>query len=163
MASLLSVLSAMGSTVLFFQGLLHAPGITYYVPFAAGVLLISLGADYNVFIVARIWSEAERRPIREAIVVAAPLASRAITLAGLALAGSFAFLALIPVLAFRQLAFMLAVGVLIDSFLVRSVLVPSLLATLRGASEWPWRRLRRARPPDEHAPAAPAGSSPPNG
>jgi RND superfamily putative drug exporter len=162
-ASLLSVLSAMGSTVLFFQGLLHAPGITYYVPFAAGVLLISLGADYNVFIVARIWSEAERRPIREAIVVAAPLASRAITLAGLALAGSFAFLALIPVLAFRQLAFMLAVGVLIDSFLVRSVLVPSLLATLRGASEWPWRRLRRARPPDEHAPAAPAGSSPPNG
>jgi RND superfamily putative drug exporter len=146
-ASILSVLSALGLTVVVFQGVLHSPGIAYYVPFAAGVLLISLGSDYNVFIVARIWTEAERRPMREAIVTAAPLASRAIALAGVALAGSFALLALVPVLAFRELAFMLAAGVLIDSFVVRSVLVPSLLALLGGTSEWPWRRLRTAREP----------------
>ena len=60
------------------------------------MLLVSLGSDYNVFVAGRIWQEAERRPLREAIAVAAPRASRAISVAGIALAASFAMLALVP-------------------------------------------------------------------
>ena len=54
-ASVASVAAALGLTTLFFQGLLGHSDITYYVPFAAGVLLVSLGSDYNVYVVGRIW------------------------------------------------------------------------------------------------------------
>ncbi len=63
--------------------------IAYYVPFAVAVLLLSLGSDYNLLLVDRIWQEAEKRPTREAIRVAAPRSSAAITIAGVAFAGSF--------------------------------------------------------------------------
>ena len=77
-ASVLSVAATLGLTTYFFQGFLDHSDLTYYVPFAAGVLLVSLGSDYNVFVAGRIWQEAGRRPLREAIAVAAPGASRAI-------------------------------------------------------------------------------------
>ena len=95
-ASVLSVAATLGLTTYVFQGLLGHSDLTYYVPFAAGVLLVSLGSDYNVFVAGRIWQEAERRPLREAIAVAAPRASRAISVAGIALAASFAMLASSP-------------------------------------------------------------------
>ena len=95
-ASVLSLLATLGLTVWIFQHRLGYDGLVYYVPFTVAVLLISLGADYNVFVVGRIWAEARRRPLREAIAVASSQASRAITVAGLALATSFALLALIP-------------------------------------------------------------------
>ena len=92
------------------------------------MLLISLGSDYNVFLVGRIWEERRRRPLRGAIETAVPRARRAISVAALALTLSFAMLAFVDLAAFRQLAFLLAAGILIDSFLVRSVLVPALVA-----------------------------------
>ena len=82
-SSALSVAATLGLTTFFFQGYLGHRDLTYYVPFAAGVLLVSLGSDYNVFVAGRIWQEAGRRPLREAIAVAAPRASRAIGVAGL--------------------------------------------------------------------------------
>jgi len=109
----------------------------FFVPFAAGVLLVSLGSDYNVFVVGRIWEEARSRPAREAVAVAAPRASRAITTAGIALAASFGLLALIPLEQFRQLAIFMAVGVLLDTVIVRSLLVPSLVALTGRAGMWP--------------------------
>ena len=99
-----------------FQDLLGHSDLTYYVPFAAGVLLICLGSDYNVYVVGRIWQEAERMPLREAIAFAAPRASKAIGVAGIALATSFGMLAVVPIDGFRELAFMLAVGALISLF-----------------------------------------------
>ena len=105
--------------------------MTYYVPFAAAVLLLSLGSDYNVFVVGRIWQTARERPLREAIVEEAPRASSTITTAGLTLGGSFALLALIPLRPMRELALALAGGILLDTFVVRSLLVPSLLALFR--------------------------------
>jgi len=124
-------------TTLVFQIWLGHPGLTYYVPFAAAVLLVALGSDYNVFVVGRIWQENRTLPLRDAIRVAAPRASRAIGVAGLALAGSFALLALVPLVPFREFAFAMAVGVLIDSFLVRSLLVPSLMTLFGRFSHWP--------------------------
>jgi RND superfamily putative drug exporter len=138
-ASVLSVAATLGLTTYVFQGLLGHSDLTYYVPFAAGVLLVSLGSDYNVFVAGRIWQEAERRPLREAIAVAAPRASRAISVAGIALAASFAMLAIVPVDGFREFAFMMSVGVLLETFLVRPVLIPALVVLFGSAGAWPGR------------------------
>jgi putative drug exporter of the RND superfamily len=138
-ASVLSVAATLGLTTYVFQGLLGHSDLTYYVPFAAGVLLVSLGSDYNVFVAGRIWQEAERRPLREAIAIAAPRASRAISVAGIALAASFAMLALVPVDGFREFAFMMGVGVLLETFLVRPVLIPALIVLFGDAGAWPGR------------------------
>jgi putative drug exporter of the RND superfamily len=137
----LAPLAALGLAVGFFQGLLGYPELTYFVPLAAGVLLIALGSDYNIFLVGRIWSEAGDLPLREAILAAGSGASHAISAAGLVLAASFAALALVPLVAFQQLAFVLSVGLLIDAFLVRSVLTPAVIALVGERSSWPSSRL----------------------
>jgi RND superfamily putative drug exporter len=136
-ASVLALTAAIGVTTWVFQDVFGHQDLTYYVPFAAAVLLLSLGSDYNIFIAGRIWQETERRPLREAIRYATPRASGTIAIAGLTLAGSFALLALIPIRPMRELAFVMAAGILIDSFLVRSILVPSLMASFGRASWWP--------------------------
>ena len=84
----------------------------FYVPFAAAVLLVSLGSDYNIFSVGYIWEEARRRPLPEALAVAVPRSTRAINAAGITLAVSFGLIALIPIAPFQELAFAVAVGVL---------------------------------------------------
>ncbi|GAA3223787.1 hypothetical protein GCM10017691_11140 [Pseudonocardia petroleophila] len=139
--SVLAVGAALGLTTWIFQVPLDQDGLIFYVPFAAGVLLISLGSDYNIFSVGYVWEEARRRPLREALAVAVPRSTRAITAAGLTLAASFGFIALIPIATFRQLALALALGVLIDAFVVRPLLVPALISLFGRFSGWPGRRL----------------------
>jgi RND superfamily putative drug exporter len=138
-ASLLSVTATLGLTTYFFMGLLGQSDITYYVPFAAGVLLVSLGSDYNVFVTGRIWQEAGRRPLREAIAFAAPRASRAISVAGIALAASFGVLAVVPIDGFREFAFMMGVGILLETFVVRPILIPALITLFGDLAAWPGR------------------------
>jgi RND superfamily putative drug exporter len=144
-ASLLAVLATLGLTVVICDALFGSADLVFFVPFAAGVLLVSLGSDYNVFVVGRIWDEARTRSARDAVAVAAPRASRAITTAGIALAASFGLLALIPLQQFRQLAVFMAVGVVLDTVVVRSLLVPSLVALTGRAGMWPGRQ-RAAEP-----------------
>jgi putative drug exporter of the RND superfamily len=139
-ASVLAVFATLGLTLLIGQHILGYATLVYFVPFAAGVLLVSLGSDYNVFVVGRIWEEARRRPVRDAVAVATPQASRAITTAGVALAASFATLAVIPLEQFRQLALAMALGVIIDAIAVRSLLVPALVALFGRAGMWPGNR-----------------------
>jgi RND superfamily putative drug exporter len=136
-ASVLAVLATLGLTVVICHAVLGSPDLVYFVPFAAGVLLVSLGSDYNVFVVGRIWEQARALPARDAVAVAAPRASGAITTAGVALAASFGLLALIPLEQFRQLAIMMAVGVMLDSIVVRSFLVPALVALTGRVGMWP--------------------------
>jgi RND superfamily putative drug exporter len=145
LTSVLALAATLGVTTYLFQGLLGHDELTYYVPFAAAVLLVSLGSDYNVFVAGQIAREADRRPLREAVAVAAPQASRAITVAGVILAAGFATLAIVPLRAFHELAFALAVGVLIDAFVVRTLLVPALIALIGRLSWWPGRRTGRYR------------------
>jgi RND superfamily putative drug exporter len=154
--SVLALAASLGLTVLVFQNLLGHDGLTFYVPFAAAVLLVALGSDYNIFAVGHIWHLASRRPLRTAIRIATPQTTRAITSAGVTLAASFGLLALVPLRPFRELAFALAVGILLDVLVVRSLLVPALLTLVGPVSGWPWARLRgRAeRAPDRPAPAA---------
>jgi RND superfamily putative drug exporter len=145
LASALALAASIGLTTLVFQGLLGHDELTYHVPFAVAVLLLSLGSDYNVFLVGRIWQDAERMPLREAVATAAPRASRAIGVAGMALAFSFAALALIDLRQFREFAFAMCVGVLLDAFVIRALLVPALISLVGERSWWP-RTRRPGRP-----------------
>jgi RND superfamily putative drug exporter len=150
-ASVLALGAALGIAALVSR-LLGWGDIAYFTPLAAAVLLLSLGSDYNVFVVGRIWDEARHRSVADAVATAVPRAAKPITLAGLVLAGSFALLALAPVISLRQLAVTLAAGVLLDAFVVRSLLVPSLLTSLGPVAGWPGRALRRGA--DADAPRA---------
>jgi RND superfamily putative drug exporter len=154
-SSVLALAASLGLTVYVFQDLLGYGELTYYVPFVAAVLLAALGSDYNVFLTGRIWQEARRRPLREAVAVGGARAASAITVAGIVLALSFALLALVPVRPFRELAFFMSVGLLIDAFLVRTLLVPSLIALVGPVSGWPGGQLRR------RARLAPPAAAPP--
>jgi putative drug exporter of the RND superfamily len=140
--SILGLAASLGLTTFVFQHVLGHDDLTYYVPFAAAVLLVALGSDYNVFVAGRIWEEARWLRLREAIAVATPAAAKAVTVAGLALAASFALLVIVPLRSFREFAFVMAAGVLIDTFLVRSLLVPALTSLFGEAAWWPARRLR---------------------
>lgn len=136
-ASVLAVFASLGLTLLVCYRVLGFDSLVYFVPIAGSVLLVSLGSDYNVFVVGRIWEEARRRPVRDAVRTAAPRASRAITTAGVALAVSFAMLAVIPLAQFRQIALLMGIGVVLDAVLVRSVLVPALVVLFGRAGMWP--------------------------
>jgi RND superfamily putative drug exporter len=142
-ASVLALGASLGITVLISEHLLGDGELTYYVPFAAAVLLLSLGSDYNVFVVGRIWAEAKRRPVGQAVVTASPQASKSITAAGIVMAASFALLALVPLVPFREFALAMAIGVLLDSFVVRSLLTPALITSFGTLGSWPGRRLQR--------------------
>lgn len=143
--SALVVAASLGLTVYVFGDLLGYGELVFFVPVAAAILLLALGSDYNVFLVSRIWREAEDRELRPAIRNAGSRAGRAITVAGLTLAASFAVLALVPILAFRELAFAMAVGLLLDTMIARTLLIPALISLFgRGES----KRERRVEQPE---------------
>ena len=143
-AGALGFLAALGLTAMLSELLFDQDELTYYVPLVGLVLLVALGSDYNVLIAGRIRAEARTRRIREAIAVAAPQASRAITVAGLTLAATFALLTIVPLRPFRELGILLAVGVLVDSLVVRPLLIPALLSLLGRVAWWPAQPLRAA-------------------
>jgi RND superfamily putative drug exporter len=126
--SLLVVAAALGLTVYVFQDLLGYGQLAFFVPIASAILLLALGADYNVFLISRIWREAEGQELRPAIRSAGVRAGRAITVAGFILALSFAAVALIPIQGFREIAFALCVGLLLDTLVARTLLIPALVA-----------------------------------
>ncbi|PRY20143.1 MMPL family transporter [Pseudosporangium ferrugineum] len=137
--NVLALGSTLGITTWLFDTVLGHDGLTFYVPFAAAVLLVALGSDYTIFTVGHVWQEARRRPLREALVAVVPPSSRTVTTAAITLAASFALLAVVPLRPFREIAFAMSLGVLLDAVLVRSLLVPALLALLGRASGWPNR------------------------
>ena len=143
-SSALALVASLACAAFFFQNVLGHTDVTYYVPFAAAVLLLAFGSDYNLLIVGRVWQEARIRPLAGAIAHAAPRAGAAISVAGVTLAGSFALLALVPLQPFREFALVMCVGILLDTFVVRPLLVPSLLALVGDASWWPGHRRQRS-------------------
>ncbi|MFI5915175.1 MMPL family transporter [Dactylosporangium sp. NPDC051541] len=128
--SVLAIGATLGLTTWLFQDVWHADGLTFYVPFAAAVLLVALGSDYNIFGIGPAWREARTRPLREALALTLPHSARAIRTAAITLAVSFGLLLIVPLRPFRELAFALSIGVLIDAFVVRSLLAPALLSVL---------------------------------
>lgn len=139
LASMLGFTATLGATTVFFQSILGGDSLSFFVPFAASVLLVSLGSDYNIFLVGSIWRKARGTRLVDAMEVQAPAASRAIAVAGVTLAASFAILVVVPVDIFRQFAFAMSFGLLLDTFVVRPLLVPALVTIFGERSRWPSR------------------------
>jgi RND superfamily putative drug exporter len=139
--SLLSVAATLGLTTTTFEAIAPGQGLTFYVPFAAAVLLLAFGSDYNVFSVGKVWDEAKDKSLPDALAAAMPPTTRALAAAGLALAASFGVLAIVPLLPFRQLAFAMGLGIFLDVFVVRLLLVPTLLSVVGARSAWPSDRF----------------------
>ncbi len=138
--SVLTLLAALGLSAIVAEPLLDVSAVAFFVPFAVSILLLGLGSDYNVFLAGRIWDEVDRRPLREAVRAASTGAARSIATAGVVLAGSFALLALVPLTTFHAIAIAMVIGLVLDAFLVRQLLVPALLVLI-GTRGWrPGRR-----------------------
>ncbi len=133
----LSFAATLGVCAVLFQNVLGQDGVVYYVPFTLFLLLVALGTDYNIFIMAAIREESERRPLKEAVPVALARTGPTINAAGLALAASFALLTLIPLQDFFQVGTAVALGVLLDAFVIRTLLVPALVFLAGPRGFWP--------------------------
>lgn len=133
----LSFAATMGLCTLLFQNVLGQDGIVYYVPFTLFLLLVALGSDYNIFIMAAVREEARTRPLKEAVPAALTRTGPTINAAGLALAASFLALTLIPLQDFFQVGTAVALGVLLDAFVIRTLLVPALVLLVGPKGFWP--------------------------
>jgi len=133
----LSFAATMGVCTVLFQNVLGQGGVVYYVPFTLFLLLIALGSDYNIFIMAAVREEAETKPLREAVPAALARTGPTINAAGLVLAASFIALALIPLRDFFQIGTAVAFGVLLDAFVIRTLLVPALVLLVGPKGFWP--------------------------
>ncbi len=129
--------SSLGLSTLFFQGLLGHEGVYYLLPLTVMVMLIALGADYNVFLVHRIREESASLPLREGVRVASARTGAIITAAGVILAGTFAALTASPLQMLFQMGAAVALGILIDALVVRSLLVPGIVTLVGKANWWP--------------------------
>ena len=136
-ATILSFAATIGISTVLFQNILGQGGVVYYVPFSLFLLLIALGSDYNIFIMAAIREEARKRPLREAVPLALRKTGPTISAAGFALAASFALLALIPLQDFFQVGVAVSIGILLDAFVIRTMLVPALALIVGRAGFWP--------------------------
>lgn len=140
----LSYLAAWGLTAIVFVHLGMSDGVNFIVPFVLFVFLMALGSDYNILVMRRIREEAQRLPLREAVREALMRTSGTVTAAGMILAGTFAVLAVTAANEQnRQFGFGVAAGILMDTFLVRTLLIPALVVLLGRWNWWPSRLFHR--------------------
>ena len=118
----------------------------------AFVFLVALGIDYNIFLMARVREETLKHGTREGMLRGLAVTGGVITSAGIVLAGTFSVLAVLPLVFLTQMGFTVAFGVLLDTFLVRSVLVPALTLDIGPPIWWPSRIAK-----GEHRPAPDPG------
>ena len=145
LTTVLSFGTAMGVAALVFDNLLGFPGADPAVPLFGFVFLVALGIDYNIFLMTRVREETLLHGTREGVLRGLRLTGGIITSAGLVLAATFTALAVIPVLFLVQLAFIVAFGVLLDTFAVRSLLVPALAYDVGRTIWWPSKLARGQR------------------
>ncbi len=145
---ILSYLAALGVAYFVFDVIFGFPGSDPSLPLFAFVFLVALGVDYNIFLIARAREETIKHGSEQGILRALAVTGGVITSAGIVLAGTFSVLAVLPLTFLTELGFVVAFGVLLDTFLVRSVLVPSAALTLGDKFWWP---SALSRPKDDTA------------
>jgi RND superfamily putative drug exporter len=138
-ANVLSFAATLGVASLVFERLLGFPGADPAVPLYAFCFLVALGVDYSIFLMTRAREESLRLGTRPGVLRALAVTGVVITSAGVVLAATFAALGVIPLLFMAQIAFLVAFGVLLDTFVVRSVLVPALVHDVGPRVWWPSR------------------------
>ena len=134
---IISYAATFGISIFIFQDILNHTGVAYSNGIWIFVFLVALGADYNIFVIARIKEETERLGFNEGIAVAVGKTGGVVTSAGIILASTFAVLTTLPLRDVFQLGMAVMLGVLIDTFVVRTLLVPSMAAILKNYSWWP--------------------------
>lgn len=137
LTTILSFGTAMGVSALVFNHIVKFPGADPAVPLCSFVFLVALGIDYNIFLMTRVREESQTHGTHQGIVRGLAITGTVITSAGVVLAATFAALAVIPILFLAQLAFIVAFGVLLDTFIVRTLLVPALSLEIGPKIWWP--------------------------
>lgn len=141
----ISYAAALGVSALVFNHIFGFPGADASVPLFGFIFLVALGVDYNIFLMTRVREEAQHIGTRAGIIRGLGKTGGVITSAGIVLAATFAALGIIPILFLAQLAFIVAFGVLLDTILVRSLLVPAISYDIGKVIWWPsalWRNDR---------------------
>lgn len=161
----ISYLAALGVATLVFVDLGGSSGIIFILPFLMFIFLLALGEDYNILVMTRIREEARRLPLREAVIKAIGRTGATVTSAGIILGGTFAVFGIVGGGGsngdqLRAVGFGLAAGILMDTFLVRTLLVPSTVILLGRWNWWPSAMGRRTRPATPPAQALRPSESP---
>jgi RND superfamily putative drug exporter len=125
-----------------FVPLLHLPGTDPSVPLLTFVFLVALGIDYNIFLLTRVREEVVHSDATAGVRSGVATTGGVLTSAGVILAGTFSVLAILPIVASREIGIVVAIGILADTFLVRTILVPALAVDLGPRFWWP-TRVRR--------------------
>ncbi len=143
----LNFLATLGVSALVFGHLLGFSGTDASVPLYGFVFLVALGVDYNIFLMSRVREEALVHGTRQGVLRGLTTTGGVITSAGVVLAATFAALMVIPLAFLVQIAFIVAFGVLLDTLVVRSLLVPALMIDIGPRAWWPSALARRAAGP----------------
>jgi RND superfamily putative drug exporter len=142
----LSFAAALGVSVLVWEHVFGFSGTDPSIPLYAFVFLVALGIDYNIFLMARVREEAIHRGTRAGMIRGLGATGGVITSAGIVLAGTFAVLGVLPLVFLTEIGFAVAFGVLLDTFVVRSILVPALTLDVDRRVWWPSALSRRDAP-----------------
>jgi RND superfamily putative drug exporter len=135
--------STLGIATWLFLDILKQNSLIYMLPIFVFVILVAVGSDYNIFLVSRIREEAHRRPLKDAIIEAVTNTGGVITSCGIILAGTFATLTTASLQMVFQVGTAIGLGVLIDTFLVRALLIPSLAVLIGRWNWWPSKLSRK--------------------
>jgi RND superfamily putative drug exporter len=152
---LLSYLGSLGVSSVVFRDVLDFPGFDPTVPIFGFVFLVALGVDYNIFLMARVREEAVRGAA-QGVAKGLAVTGAVITSAGVVLAATFAVLGVLPLIALTEVGFLVAFGVLVDTILVRSALVPALAIDIGPNLWWPSSLVARSRAATSSGPSAEA-------
>ncbi len=142
---ILSFAASLGVSVVVFDKLFHFAGEDSSLPLFGFIFLVALGIDYNIFLMARVREEAEQIGTRRGMLKGLAVTGGVITSAGLVLAGTFSVLAILPLVTLTEVGFIVAFGVLLDTLLVRSILVPALTLDVGSFMWWPSTLANRDR------------------
>ncbi|MEO8971901.1 MAG: MMPL family transporter [Ktedonobacteraceae bacterium] len=133
----LNFLAAIGVCSFIFQRIQGQDGFSYAIPLYTFIFLVALGADYTIFLMSRVREEAQRHGLEKGVPIAVSHTGGVITSAGLILAGTFAVLTSLPLNILYQFGICVAVGILMDTFIVRGLLIPSIVLLLGKWNWWP--------------------------
>ncbi|MGO9159758.1 MAG: MMPL family transporter [Streptosporangiaceae bacterium] len=158
----ISYLAALGLAVLIFIKIGGSGGLVFFMPFLMFIFLLALGEDYNILVMTRIREEAHKLPLRQAVVRAVGLTGTTVTSAGLVLAGTFLVFTLVGGSGsggsqVRDIGLGLALGIMMDTFLVRTLLVPSTVVLLGKWNWWPSKLHMDQPEPPAADPPVPGG------
>lgn len=156
----LSFFAALGTSNLLFENVLDFAGVDWSIPLMGFVFLVALGIDYNIFLMHRVKEEAARLGHSRGVLEGLTSTGGVITSAGIVLAATFAVFAGLPLVTMAQMGVIVGIGVLLDTFLVRTVLVPALALDLGRWFWWPGRLFRDLRRNEDAGPDGTARTTP---